>query len=85
MPPNVHPTTPLPEAGERPATIAQAADFLQCSQDTVRRMIARGELPAYRYGGRLVRIELADLRRLRRPVTSLAQYRQDRAKFGGVA
>ena len=38
-------------------------------------MIARGELRAYRYGPRLIRIDPADLAALREPVTSLADLR----------
>ena len=56
---------------DAPATIAQAAKWLQCSEITIRRMIARGELRAYRYGQRAIRIDLSDLQKLRRPVTSI--------------
>lgn len=56
-------------------TIARAAELLDSSTDTVRRMIARGELRAYRYGPKLIRIDPEDLRALRRPVTSLADLR----------
>lgn len=38
-------------------------------------MIERGELRAYRYGPRIIRVDLADLQRLRRPVTPTAEYR----------
>lgn len=38
-------------------------------------MIARGDLRAYRYGPRLIRIDAADLRAMRQPVTSLAELR----------
>lgn len=59
-------------------TINSAADYLECSRDTIRRLISRGELRAYRYGSsRIIRIDGADLNKLRRPVTSLASYRDD--------
>lgn len=53
-------------------TVQDTANYLACSQDTVRRMIARGELKAYRYGPRLIRIDPKDVRRRRRQVTPLA-------------
>lgn len=56
-------------------TIPETARTLNCSVDTVRRMIARGELRAYRYGPKLIRIDPEDLRALREPVTSLADLR----------
>lgn len=73
--------TPEPEL----LTLQEAAQKLSVSSDTVRRMIARGELPAYRYGPRLIRIDWADVKKARRAVTPTAAYRQDCAKFGGVA
>ncbi|WP_298713548.1 helix-turn-helix domain-containing protein [Micrococcus sp. 2A] len=56
-------------------TISDAAALLGASPNTVRRMIARGDLRAYRYGPRLIRIDPADLHALRVPVTSLAELR----------
>lgn len=56
-------------------TIPEAAEWLNTSVPTTRRMIARGELKAYRYGPRLIRIDPADLRAMGRPVTSLATLR----------
>ena len=55
-------------------TVAQVAEILQTSEITIRRMIQRGELPAYRFGkSRIIRIDNADLLKLRRPVTPLAE------------
>lgn len=48
---------------------AVATEVLYCSEDTVRRMIARGELPAVRIGKRLIRIRRRDIERAMRPVT----------------
>ena len=50
-------------------TIESAADRLACSKDTVRRMIARGQLKAYR-AGHLIRIQHRDLERALKPVTN---------------
>ena len=67
-------TTPDPHAGHL-HTMQSAADWLGTSESTVRRLIARGELRAYRFGPRLVRIDPADLAALATPVTSLADLR----------
>jgi len=42
-------------------TIAEAADFLGVSADTIRRRIGAGEITARRFGPRLVRVEFASL------------------------
>ncbi len=42
-------------------TLANAAELLDCSPDTVRRMVARGEIRARRVGPRLLRVETASL------------------------
>lgn len=64
-----------PRTLPRQLTITDAAETLNTSPSTVRRLIARGDLRAYRYGPRLIRIDPADLRALRQPVTSLAELR----------
>lgn len=48
--------------------IVAAADRLGVSTKTIRRMIARGELPAYRVGSKIIRLETADVDRLLRPI-----------------
>ncbi|GLE52325.1 excisionase family DNA-binding protein [Mycobacterium montefiorense] len=45
----------------RYAKIAEAADYLQVTDRTIRQMIADGRLTGYRSGGRLVRIDLNEL------------------------
>lgn len=52
---------------------AQAARVLGVSYSTIRRMVASGQLRAYRYGDRLIRIDPADLDKARRPVTALTE------------
>lgn len=44
------------------ATMNQAAAALGISRDTIRRMIARGEVYAERIGPRLVRVDLGSIR-----------------------
>lgn len=53
-------------------TINEFAELLNVGPSTVRRMIARGDLRAYRYGPRIIRIPATELERIARPVTSLA-------------
>ena len=52
-----------PNAAKRLNTIREAAHLLNLSADTVRRMIAKGELPAVRLR-RTVRVDPRDLERL---------------------
>ena len=55
-------------------SINQAADALAVSHMTVRRMIQRGELPAFRVGkSRAIRIKSSDIQKMLRPVTPLAE------------
>ena len=50
-------------------SMAQAAFQLGVSEMTIRRMIARGTLPAYRIGSlKLIRIEQADIDLLLQPI-----------------
>ena len=43
------------------ASIEVAADMLECSPRTVRRMIAGGEITGYRIGKRLLRVDLVEV------------------------
>lgn len=51
-------------------TIDQVADSFQLSRSTVRRMIARGQLPAHRVGPRAIRIKAAEIEAALRQVPS---------------
>lgn len=53
-------------------TIPQVAEVLSCSPDTVRRLIARGEIRAVRFG-RLIRVAIGELTRAGRPVSALTR------------
>lgn len=53
---------------EQHLTIAQVAELTGTSDSTVRRWIARGELRAYYFGPRAIRIDPADLRAMRQQV-----------------
>ncbi len=61
----------MPSTPEHQLTIDQAAELLQCSPWTVRRMISRGDIRAYRFKRtRLIRIDPRDLEKARRPITT---------------
>lgn len=49
-------------------SIAEAAERLNCGDQTVRDMIARGHLPAYRIGGRMIRVDVVDVDALLVPI-----------------
>lgn len=69
-------------AVEPQLTIQATAEIMGTSVPTVRRWIARGELRAYRYGSRTIRIDPVDLRAMRRevnPATYTAQNGGDAA------
>ena len=48
--------------------LADAAVRLDVSEKTIRRMIARGDLRAYRLGTRTIRVSVADLEAQLKPV-----------------
>lgn len=50
------------------ASIEDAANLLKCSTRTIRRLIASGELTGYRVGKRLLRVDLADVQAMLRPI-----------------
>jgi excisionase family DNA binding protein len=51
-------------------SIPEAAERLGCNERTIRRRIATSELPAFRFGPRVIRIRLDDVDRLLRPIPS---------------
>jgi excisionase family DNA binding protein len=52
----------------RPGTIKVGAQRYGVHPKTIRRMIARGELKAYRLGSRSIRIDLDELDAMLRPI-----------------
>jgi excisionase family DNA binding protein len=69
LPITPHPTQPNRYARRHPRKemqraycgVAEAAIYLDITEKTVRKMIARGELPAYRINPRTIKIKIADL------------------------
>ncbi|WP_147915715.1 helix-turn-helix domain-containing protein [Ruania zhangjianzhongii] len=53
-------------------TVPEVAEALSCSPDTVRRLIARGEMRAVRFG-RLIRVATGEVARAGRPVSRLSR------------
>lgn len=59
--PRLKPAPPKAPTGRRYATIAEAADYMRIGQRTVRLMIEDGRLHAYRFGPRIVRLNLDEV------------------------
>ncbi|MEA4945707.1 MAG: helix-turn-helix domain-containing protein [Propionicimonas sp.] len=53
--------------------IPQAGEHIGTTEWTIRRMIARGELKATRFGPKLIRIKRSDLDKAGKPVTRVAE------------
>lgn len=51
-------------------SLAQAAQRTEVSVKTLRRRISSGQLPAYRYGPKMLRVDPRDIDKLMRPVPS---------------
>jgi excisionase family DNA binding protein len=60
-----------PAETPRLETIQRAAERNAISVDTVRRLIARGDLKAYRLGERIIRVDLAEVDSLFRPIPTV--------------
>jgi excisionase family DNA binding protein len=52
----------------RYASLATAAEYLGCNERTVRRYVASGMITAYRFGDRLIRVDLNQVDSAMRPV-----------------
>jgi excisionase family DNA binding protein len=50
--------------------LKKAAEVFDCSERTVRRMIAAGEITGYRVGKRLLRVDLNELQQVARVIPS---------------
>lgn len=61
-------TATLPRASRTLISQAQAAEYLGVTERTIRNYVSRGMLRGYRVGGRLVRIDQADVEQLLRPI-----------------
>lgn len=59
-------------------SLEQAAQITEQSVKTIRRRIADGTLPAYRFGGRNIRIKLEDLEAAARLIPTVGTWAKDR-------
>lgn len=57
----------------RLATLAEAAEYAACNPRTIRRRIADGSLTGYRMGVRAIRVDLAELDAMLRPIPAAGQ------------
>lgn len=48
--------------------VSRAAEYLQCSEKTVRRSVAAGQLTGYRIGKRMLRVDMREVRALARAI-----------------
>lgn len=55
-------------------SLSTAADILGISVHTLRRRIAAGELPAFRTGRRIIRVRIADIDKLLRPIPAAGDW-----------
>lgn len=58
-------------APRRLVSMKDVADQIGMTERSVRNLVARGELPAYRIGARTLRIDQADLDQIIRPVPTV--------------
>ncbi len=56
---------------QRYASLEDAAAYLGCNTRTIRRQIAAGHLTGYRFGSRIIRVDLAELDQLLRPIPTV--------------
>lgn len=61
-------------SSRRLVSIADAAEYADVHPATIRRYISSGRLTGYRVGPRLVKIDLAELNDLARPIPTAADY-----------
>lgn len=62
---------PPPAALVRPASVQDAAGRFGVHPITIRRMVARGDIAGYRFGPRIVRVDLDELERAFRPIPTV--------------
>jgi excisionase family DNA binding protein len=60
------------KSARRYATVAAAAEYLQCNERTIRRHIADGTLTGYRLGERIIRVDLNELDEVVRPIPTVS-------------
>jgi excisionase family DNA binding protein len=54
----------------RPATITGAAEYAQCGRRTIQRYIYQGKLKSWRFGPKIIRVDLDEIDKLLKPVAA---------------
>ena len=75
MPRSTVPATERPEVRRRLASLDVAAKYVGTSPRTIRRAIAEGRLTGYRFGSRLLRVDLNELDATLEVILPLAEQR----------
>jgi excisionase family DNA binding protein len=57
-----------PRKPARPATVTTAAQYAQCGRRTIQRYIYQGRLNTWRFGPKILRVDLDEIDKLFRPV-----------------
>ncbi|HEY5454135.1 MAG TPA: excisionase family DNA-binding protein [Acidothermaceae bacterium] len=60
------------EVAPRYVTLERAADYIDATPRTIRRAIAEGRLTGYRFGKRMLRVDLNEVEAALRPVPAVA-------------
>ncbi len=68
MPRPVRKPTPTAAPARHLVSVADAAEYVGCATKTIRRRVSEGTLTAYRFGPRMLRVDLAELDAVLRPV-----------------
>lgn len=62
---------PARKTPQRLVRIVAAAEYADCSTRTIRRYVAEGRITAYRFGPRLVKIDLDEIDALTEPLPTV--------------
>jgi len=68
MPRPVSKPTPTAAPARHLVSVADAAEYVGCTDKTIRRRVSEGALTAYRFGPRMLRVDLAELDAMLRPI-----------------
>jgi len=65
-------TSPAAPAARQLVSVAQAAEHFGCSTKTLRRRISDGTLAAYRFGPKMLRLDMTEVDAVLRPIPTAA-------------
>jgi excisionase family DNA binding protein len=64
---------PTPQTSRRLITMREACERVSVSDDTIRRRIAAGQLTGYKFGPRILRIDVDELDACFRPIPNAGE------------